>query len=241
MRIQFTAVCLLAAIGVLCSGSSAWAAAAGGSSTGGSSTSSNLSEISSAGTEVIDVSSISSAGSINTAADFFEGSAVGASTEELSGTAIGGNTSSNSSSSNSRMGGTSSSRSNTSYSRNNTSTRRGTSNRTGTVTNRTTARSASRTGGGSATISTVLSLGFTPTPTPAADRGESLAQHLASARKINTVTPIEVAVAGRTVTLRGEVATQYDRSLAGQLMLLEPGIDQVQNDLAVRETLEEQE
>ena len=44
---------------------------------------------------------------------------------------------------------------------------------------------------------------------------------------------IEVSVAGATATLRGEVASERDRSLAERLILFEPGIDSVRNELKV--------
>jgi hypothetical protein len=45
--------------------------------------------------------------------------------------------------------------------------------------------------------------------------------------------PITVALQDRTVVLRGSVATPHERDLAGRLALLEAGIDQVQNELAI--------
>jgi len=44
---------------------------------------------------------------------------------------------------------------------------------------------------------------------------------------------IEISVNGRTATLAGSVASANDRSLAEALVLLEPGIGDVQNDLVV--------
>lgn len=45
--------------------------------------------------------------------------------------------------------------------------------------------------------------------------------------------PIEVSVVGQTATLRGEVASQHQSDVAEQLVLLEPGIREVQNELIV--------
>jgi hypothetical protein len=45
---------------------------------------------------------------------------------------------------------------------------------------------------------------------------------------------IEVSVAGRVATLRGEVASERDRALAERLVLFEPGIDSVRNELKVK-------
>jgi hypothetical protein len=43
-----------------------------------------------------------------------------------------------------------------------------------------------------------------------------------------------VSVEGATATLRGEVASERDRTLAERLVLFEPGIDSVRNELKVR-------
>lgn len=50
-------------------------------------------------------------------------------------------------------------------------------------------------------------------------------------RKVND--SLSVSVAGRSATLRGEVASANDRSLAELLIRFEPGIDEVQNEIAV--------
>ena len=53
--------------------------------------------------------------------------------------------------------------------------------------------------------------------------------------------PVSVSMAadstsefGRTAILRGTVATDEDRRLAEQLVLLEPGVAKVQNEITVR-------
>ncbi len=46
---------------------------------------------------------------------------------------------------------------------------------------------------------------------------------------------IEASYQGRTVVLKGVVATARDRDLAAKLVRLEPGVDQVQNDLVVKQ------
>ncbi len=48
--------------------------------------------------------------------------------------------------------------------------------------------------------------------------------------------PMEVSVQGGTAILRGVVATPHDRALAEQLVLLEPGIVRVANELEVNRT-----
>lgn len=45
--------------------------------------------------------------------------------------------------------------------------------------------------------------------------------------------PIEAVLHGRTVLLRGSVATAHARDLATRLALLEPGIEQVHNELTI--------
>jgi len=60
-----------------------------------------------------------------------------------------------------------------------------------------------------------------------------LAQRLSNSRRVQVVSPVEVVIQGRTATLRGVVATQYDRALAEQLARLEAGIGQVRNELVV--------
>ena len=69
----------------------------------------------------------------------------------------------------------------------------------------------------------------------------ALAQRLSRSRRVQTVSPVEVVIQGRTATLRGVVATGYDRALAEQLARLEPGIGQVRNELVVAVTPAEPE
>jgi hypothetical protein len=44
---------------------------------------------------------------------------------------------------------------------------------------------------------------------------------------------VKASMQGRTLVLRGKVATEHDKSLVERMMLLEPGIDQVQNELEI--------
>jgi osmotically-inducible protein OsmY len=57
---------------------------------------------------------------------------------------------------------------------------------------------------------------------------------LRSCPHLRQTSPIEVLLEGRTATLRGAVASERDRILAQQLILFEPGISQVKNELTVR-------
>jgi len=72
---------------------------------------------------------------------------------------------------------------------------------------------------------------FTP-PTPD-DLNSELARRLESSLTPGRNGRIEVSVEGATAILRGEVASEHDRRLARLLLLLEPGISNVRNDLIV--------
>ncbi len=62
----------------------------------------------------------------------------------------------------------------------------------------------------------------------------ALARHLRSSPALDPANRIEVSVEGTTATLRGEVASERDRALAEQLVLFEPGVYAVRNELRVR-------
>ena len=69
---------------------------------------------------------------------------------------------------------------------------------------------------------------------PANPRLSSLAtERLTKAMRLPAGAPVEVSVRGDTVVLRGLVATPHDRALAEQLLLLEPGVARVANELRV--------
>ncbi len=72
--------------------------------------------------------------------------------------------------------------------------------------------------------------------TPAATRvATNVSTELSHTPYIATVSgPISVQMQGRTAILTGSVGTDHARDLAAQVALLEPGIDQIQNDLQVR-------
>jgi len=71
---------------------------------------------------------------------------------------------------------------------------------------------------------------------PTIPRLNSNLQHqlIASLESRFRASRIEVSVEDRTATLRGEVASTRDRTLARLLALFEPGIDVVQNELTVK-------
>ncbi len=45
---------------------------------------------------------------------------------------------------------------------------------------------------------------------------------------------LEVTINGATVTLQGRVASDYDRALAEKMAKLQPGVDQVNNQLTIK-------
>lgn len=61
----------------------------------------------------------------------------------------------------------------------------------------------------------------------------TLQQRLASSQAIHWTTPLEVSLEGPTATLQGTVASERDRRLAELLVLFEPGISTVRNELKV--------
>lgn len=61
----------------------------------------------------------------------------------------------------------------------------------------------------------------------------NLTQQLTESPRIERLSPIQVQVAGGRAVLRGAVASQYDRRVAEQVVRMQPGIVEVQNDLTV--------
>jgi hypothetical protein len=62
-----------------------------------------------------------------------------------------------------------------------------------------------------------------------------LSQRFAEMPGLRTKSPLTVAIQGDTAILRGVVATQHDREMAERILLLEPRISKVSNELAVTE------
>jgi hypothetical protein len=79
-----------------------------------------------------------------------------------------------------------------------------------------------------------LAVGFAFTPRTLDQVRTDLARVLESTSHLDESNSISVSVKGTTAILRGEVASIRDRRLAGLLVLFEPGIGQVQNELTVR-------
>jgi hypothetical protein len=79
-----------------------------------------------------------------------------------------------------------------------------------------------------------LAVGFDVTLPTAERLAASLARQLQASPGFQATGRIEVSVADGIATLRGEVASARDRTLAEQLALFEPGIDSVRNELKVK-------
>jgi hypothetical protein len=94
-------------------------------------------------------------------------------------------------------------------------------------------RTSSRYGSSGNEISAAIRLGFQVSLPATAEVSSALASRLADPARIATRSPIEVSMTGRTAILRGAVATEHDRVIAGLLARLEPGIDRVDNQLTV--------
>jgi hypothetical protein len=79
-----------------------------------------------------------------------------------------------------------------------------------------------------------LAIGFdVPQPSSAAV-SEAVTRQLATISGLHPANRIEVSVAGRVATLTGVVASARDRALIESLVLFEPGIAVVRNDLQVQ-------
>ena len=80
-----------------------------------------------------------------------------------------------------------------------------------------------------------LQVGFTYTQPSARRRAFDIEERLANTPRLELLGPVEVTIERETATLTGQVATPRDRTLAGLLLTLEPGISEVRNDLTVAE------
>jgi hypothetical protein len=75
--------------------------------------------------------------------------------------------------------------------------------------------------------------GFSRVARPDNRVGRQLTSQLGSSRRIRALSPIRVDVVGETATLRGTVASSYDRMVAEQVVRMEAGIWKVDNQLQV--------
>lgn len=78
-----------------------------------------------------------------------------------------------------------------------------------------------------------LTVGFSFKPRPHGEINTKLADRLGSTLSLADSNLIEVLVEGDVATLRGEVASERDRKMAGLLARFEPGIADVRNELTV--------
>jgi hypothetical protein len=96
-------------------------------------------------------------------------------------------------------------------------------------------------GNGSNTVSPRISitLGEGPAglknlpPSGAPHYSPFLTERMNSILRSKSLGSVQVLVLGSKAILRGSIATDHTRDLAGRLLLLEPGIETVQNDLTV--------
>jgi osmotically-inducible protein OsmY len=76
-------------------------------------------------------------------------------------------------------------------------------------------------------------------PAATAALSAQMSRMLQRSRLVQAESPIQVVVRGRIATLRGTVASDHAREAAARLVLLEPGVDQVDNQLQVSLAAEE--
>jgi len=79
-----------------------------------------------------------------------------------------------------------------------------------------------------------ISLGFTPRPIATSRITAQLQTRLGRLPALTTVGPIEVALEGEAVVLRGTVASEGDRQLAEELLMMAPEVTKVKNELKVQ-------
>jgi hypothetical protein len=81
-----------------------------------------------------------------------------------------------------------------------------------------------------------ISLGFAPSAvqqTPGPGVADRLQNRLAKIPQLRGNGPLAVEMDGPVVVLRGEVVSQHERELVARLVLLEPGVSDVRNELQV--------
>ena len=83
-------------------------------------------------------------------------------------------------------------------------------------------------------LSTIMEIGFSHRGSednrPTAAR---LPARIAERLRMPTTAPVAVMLEGSTATVRGVVATPYDRAVIGAFLLMEPGVWQLNNELTV--------
>jgi hypothetical protein len=77
-----------------------------------------------------------------------------------------------------------------------------------------------------------VQLGFDAPPAqPPVVVGARVQQRIASIPRIQEMGSVSIEMEGQTAVLRGQVATAQDRDLVARMLLLEPGISDVRNEL----------
>ncbi len=79
-----------------------------------------------------------------------------------------------------------------------------------------------------------LRVGFDVSPRSLPEHTTMVARRLMGVRAIDPASSIEVKLAGSTATLAGFVGSDREKRLAGMLLMFEPGISSVKNELVVR-------
>jgi len=81
---------------------------------------------------------------------------------------------------------------------------------------------------------TPLQLGFAPHERPGGNHtAVRIERRLTKIPQLHGMGKVRVQMDGRVVVLRGEVASKHQRDLIGRLVLLEPGVADVRNELQV--------
>jgi hypothetical protein len=79
-----------------------------------------------------------------------------------------------------------------------------------------------------------VQLGFAPVNAPASPQvATRVQQRLMTVTQLNATSPLLVEMEGRVAVLRGAVGSEHDRNLAARLVMLEPGVSNVRNELQV--------
>jgi osmotically-inducible protein OsmY len=95
-------------------------------------------------------------------------------------------------------------------------------------------RRAGNTTVGQPRMSIGLQVGFVRPPAEAVRPDLGLSSRIAEMAGDRIGSPVTVSVSDGSATVRGSVKSSYDRAVIGAMVLMEPGIRQVQNELTVR-------
>jgi hypothetical protein len=83
-------------------------------------------------------------------------------------------------------------------------------------------------------IRTPLRIGTGVITTPMGPRVGAFQERLGRIPSIRGADQIDVSLDGSVVVLQGAVATQRDRELVARLIMLEPGVREVRNELLIQ-------